>query len=91
MPMKRLGVLSIAIAGLALAIGPVAAQAPGRTRPSDPPAAVRVEAPGTNVAVDERSGETRVTVRAPATDVDVDTERRQVRIRVPYFRGDIRW
>ncbi len=50
-----------------------------------------VEAPTTRVAVDERTGASRVKVRAPATRVDVDTDRGQVRIRVPYFNGDIRW
>jgi hypothetical protein len=34
---------------------------------------------------------TRVKVRAPHTKVDVDTKRRHVRIRVPYYNGDIRW
>jgi len=34
---------------------------------------------------------TRVKVRAPYTSVDVDTRNRHVRIRVPYYSGDIRW
>ena len=34
---------------------------------------------------------TRVKVRAPYTSVDVDTRKRHVQIRVPYYRGDIRW
>ncbi len=34
---------------------------------------------------------TRVKVRAPYARVDVDTNRRRVRIRVPYYSGDIRW
>ena len=50
-----------------------------------------VDAPTTRVRVDEYTGDTRVKVRAPATRVDVDTERRHVRIRVPYYSGDIRW
>jgi hypothetical protein len=35
--------------------------------------------------------ETRVKVRAPYAKVDVNTKRRHVRIRVPYYNGDIRW
>jgi hypothetical protein len=50
-----------------------------------------VEAPTTHVTADERTGATQVKVRAPSTSVDVDTERGHVRIRVPYFSGDIRW
>ncbi|MEZ5843811.1 MAG: hypothetical protein R3D27_08765 [Hyphomicrobiaceae bacterium] len=49
-----------------------------------------VEAPTTRVETDE-AGRTKVRVRAPHTAVDVDTERRRVRIRVPYYSGDIRW
>jgi hypothetical protein len=52
---------------------------------------VAAEAPGTRVDVEARGQATNVTVRAPRAAVDVDTERRAVRIRVPYFRGDIRW
>jgi hypothetical protein len=51
----------------------------------------RVDAPTTRIRVDEASGDARVKVRAPATKVDVGTERRHVRIRVPYYSGDIRW
>jgi len=49
-----------------------------------------VDVPTTRV---ETSGDkkTRVRVRAPYTKVDVDTKRRLVRIRVPYYNGDIRW
>ena len=49
-----------------------------------------VDVPTTRV---ETSGhqKTRVKVRAPHTKVDVDTKRRHVRIRVPYYNGDIRW
>ena len=50
-----------------------------------------VQAPTTNVTVDEHTGATRVKVRASETRVDVDTDRGHVRIRVPYFNGDIRW
>ncbi len=53
--------------------------------------ATSVDAPTTRVAVRESTGDTRVRVRAPSTNVDVDTDRREVRIRVPYFSGDIRW
>ena len=47
-----------------------------------------VRAPRTRVEV-ERDGSTRV--RAPHTRVEVDRRRRTVRIRVPYFSGDIRY
>jgi hypothetical protein len=49
-----------------------------------------VDVPTTRV---ETGGDrkTRVKVRAPHTKVDVDTKRRHVRIRVPYYNGDIRW
>jgi len=49
-----------------------------------------VDVPTTRV---ETGGDrkTRVKVRAPHTKVDVDTTRRHVRIRVPYYNGDIRW
>lgn len=50
-----------------------------------------VKAPSTMVEADERTGETRVEVRATDTKVDVDTQHREVRIRVPFFNGDIRW
>jgi hypothetical protein len=49
-----------------------------------------VDVPTTRVETgDDRK--TRVKVRAPHTKVDVDTKRRHVRIRVPYYNGDIRW
>ena len=51
----------------------------------------RVDATTTRVRVDEVTGDTRVKVRAPATRVNVDTDRRHVRIRVPFYSGDIRW
>ncbi|MEL6292448.1 MAG: hypothetical protein AAFQ44_11745, partial [Pseudomonadota bacterium] len=47
-----------------------------------------VRAPRTRVEV-ERDGSTRV--RAPETRVEVDRRRRTIRIRVPYFSGDIRY
>lgn len=50
-----------------------------------------VNAPTTQVRVDEQTGSTRVKVRTHATRVDVDTDQRHVRIRVPYYSGDIRW
>ncbi|MBU2531639.1 MAG: hypothetical protein KKB37_02775 [Alphaproteobacteria bacterium] len=55
---------------------------------------VVVEAPTTDVIVSDRKvsdRKERVLVEAPATEIDVDTERRRVRIRVPFFDGDIRW
>jgi len=49
-----------------------------------------VDVPTTHVETDG-DRRTRVKVRAPYTKVDVDTKRRHVRIRVPYYNGDIRW
>ena len=49
-----------------------------------------VDVPTTHVETDG-DRKTRVKVRAPYTKVDVDTKRRHVRIRVPYYNGDIRW
>lgn len=49
-----------------------------------------VDVPTTKVETDG-DRRTRVKVRAPYTKVDVDTKRRHVRIRVPYYNGDIRW
>jgi hypothetical protein len=48
-----------------------------------------VSAPGTRVAV--LSKRTKVHVDAPYTTVRVNTATNHVRIRVPYFNGDIRW
>jgi hypothetical protein len=48
-----------------------------------------VTAPTTKV--DASAERTKVRVDAPDTRVRVDTETRIVRIRVPYFNGDIRW
>jgi hypothetical protein len=57
-----------------------------------------VDVPTTHVETDgdrrtrvDGDRRTRVKVRAPYTKVDVDTKRRHVRIRVPYYNGDIRW
>jgi hypothetical protein len=50
-----------------------------------------VKAPTTRVRVDEQTGSTRVKIRTHATRVNVDTDRRHVRIRVPYYSGDIYW
>lgn len=79
------------IAAAALAVSAGAASAEDVRPPAGQRPAVEVGAPGTRVEVDQRSGATDVTVRAPHTAVDVDTRAREVRIRVPYFRGDIRW
>lgn len=48
-----------------------------------------VEAPHTRV--ETKSNPTRVDVAAPYTKVQVDKAERVVRIRVPYFSGDIRY
>ena len=48
---------------------------------------VSVTAPYTDVD----TSSDKVTVDAPYTDVQVDRKARTVRIRVPYFSGDISW
>jgi hypothetical protein len=48
---------------------------------------VVVTAPETDVDVSSD----KVTVETPYTDVEVDEKARTVRIRVPYFSGDISW
>ncbi|HRK19928.1 MAG TPA: hypothetical protein PK970_13300 [Hyphomicrobiaceae bacterium] len=48
-----------------------------------------VTAPYTTV--DSTPARTKVKVDAPHTNVKVDTEARVVKIRVPFFNGDIRW
>lgn len=48
-----------------------------------------VTAPYTTV--DSTPARTKVNVDAPHANVKVDTEARVVKIRVPYFNGDIRW
>ena len=48
---------------------------------------VTVTAPPTDVD----TSSDKVAVKAPYTDVQVDKKARTVRIRVPYFSGDISW
>ncbi len=48
-----------------------------------------VSAPGTRVAVQPKR--TKVQVAAPSTTVKVDTAARSVKIRVPFYNGDITW
>ncbi len=48
-----------------------------------------VAAPGTRVAVQPKR--TKVHVEAPYSSVRVNTATNHVRIRVPYYSGDIRW
>ena len=81
----------LAPAAALLLAGLLAAPASARDVVTRQDGATRVDAPTTKVAVDEKTGETRVRVRAPETKVDVDTARGHVRIRVPYYSGDIRW
>lgn len=49
-----------------------------------------VDAPTTRV-VTKTGRRTTVKVDAPRARVNVDTGARHVRIRVPYYSGDIRW
>ena len=69
-----------ALASLAVATGVSANEA-------DRQDSVVVSAPATDVEVSSD----KVTVTAPFTDVEVDKDDRRVRIRVPYFSGDISW
>lgn len=87
MSFKAKTITTGAILALAALATPVAAQ--DVVRRGD--GVTHVDAPTTRVRVDETTGDTRVKVRAPATRVDVDTDRRHVRIRVPFYSGDIRW
>jgi hypothetical protein len=80
--MQRLRILVLA-ALIPLAVAPIAAAMEEVERKD----AVVVNAPTTDVEVSSRE----VTVAAPFTDVKVDKENRRVRIRVPYFSGDISW
>jgi multidrug efflux pump subunit AcrA (membrane-fusion protein) len=50
---------------------------------------VRVDAPGTRVAVDKDSG--KVSVTAPHTDVHVGPDKGRVQVRAPYVNLDIQW
>jgi hypothetical protein len=85
--LKRNLLLAVSIAGVAAMATETAAREdrPNRSATAD------VEAPGTRVIVRERDGDAKVRVRAPHTRVDVDTVRGHVRVRVPYYSGDIRW
>lgn len=78
-------------AGAVLAMAALALPSAARDVVTREDGITRVEAPTTRVRVDEVTGDTRVNVRAPGTHVDVDTERRHVRIRVPFYSGEIRW
>jgi len=78
-------------AGAALAMAALALPVSAQNVVTRADGLTRVDAPTTRVRVDEVTGATRVKVRAPATRVNVDTERRHVRIRVPFYSGDIRW
>ncbi|MEQ1731935.1 MAG: hypothetical protein ABL982_26475 [Vicinamibacterales bacterium] len=79
--------LVAAVAGFAAATYAIAQDAKVTTTPDG---RTHVEAPTTRVDAGGDRG-TQVKVRATDTKIDVDTDRGHVRIRVPYFNGDIRW
>lgn len=76
--------LKLALAAMAVAGTTLGAGATEVERDED---RVTVTAPTTDVDVTSEE----VTVDAPYTSVDVDEKSRTVRIRVPYFNGDISW
>ena len=80
--MKTLPMLVLA----GLAATAVAASAPA-TEVDEDSTSVTVTAPSTDVDVSSD----KVSVEAPYTDVAVDKKNRHVRIRVPFFSGDINW
>jgi hypothetical protein len=68
----------------------VPVQTVDQAKPADKgDASLRVDAPGTRVAVDKDSG--KVSVTAPHTDVHVDPDNGRVRVRTPYVNLDIQW
>jgi hypothetical protein len=104
LPRMRLLALGLTAAGLvatgwlyaaeppAAAANPdaVPAQTADQAKPADKgDSSVRVDAPGTWVAVDKDSG--KVSVTAPHADVRVDPDKGRVQVRAPYVNLDIRW
>jgi hypothetical protein len=79
--MQRIQMIALAaLASLAVATGVSATEVDRKDN-------VVVNTPTTDVEVSSD----KVTVTAPFTDVEVDKDDRRVRIRVPYFSGDISW
>jgi hypothetical protein len=104
LPRTRLLALGVAAVGLVAAGWLYAAEPPAaaakpdagpvqtvdQAKPADQAdSSVRVDAPGTRVAVDKDSG--KVSVKAPHTDVRVDPDKGRVQVRAPYVNLDIRW
>ena len=104
LPRMRLLALGLTAAGLAATGWLYAAEPPAAAvKPNAGPAqtvdqakpadkadrSVRLDAPGTRVAVDKDSG--KVSVKAPHTDVRVDPDKGRVQVRAPYVNLDIRW
>lgn len=85
--MIKFAIASVAGLGLLFGAGTTPADAHKRHYKHSHNGGVVVKAPGTRVKT--KRGNTRV--RAPYTGVDVDRDRREVRIRVPYFSGNIRY
>lgn len=83
--------IALAVAAAVAVVGSLPVAADEKAVVSRQNGVTSVDAPNTRVAVRESTGDARVRVRAPETKVDVATDRREVRIRVPYFSGDIRW
>lgn len=79
-----MSVRTLALAALgSIAIAAVASATEVKTTDDS----VTVTAPYTDVD----TSSDKVAVKAPYTDVQVDKKARTVRIRVPYFSGDISW
>ena len=78
----------VALASVFVAICVVPASAHDKTESHG--RSVDVRAPHTKVTT-SHGKKTKVTVKAPYSDVRVDTKNRHVRIRVPFYSGDIRW
>ena len=83
--LRKIGALAI----LAVATA-TAAEAAKSTVETTRDGRTYVAAPGTRVAV-LPTKRTKVRVEAPYTRVKVDTAAGHVRIRVPYYSGDIFW
>lgn len=82
---QSLTVAAMVIA-MSFASGTVSATTTVQTKPDG---GTIVSAPGTRVAVQPKR--TTVQVGAPDTSVKVDTAARSVKIRVPFYNGDITW
>ncbi len=94
-PCRRLAAVATACALVALTAPAfaheVVVREDGRTTVTREAGKTTVNAPRTKVVTKRDGNRTKVDVRAPYTGVNVDTARRHVRIRVPYYSGDVYW